>query len=201
MNELIVIAAHGPDYIGGCRASLADCPTRRIVIDTGSGTVPEADVTLPGGHPTAAYRWAYDHWPTDRYLFIQDSMLALKSDVTTWFREQMPADVGAVAWGKFPEQWDNTEQRHEVEAQYPGIKPGWGILGPIFYASRAALDVLAASALFPRVPETRLQAQGTERGWAYAFTAAGIPVAGPTWEPERMKLEWGPFRKVWANRP
>lgn len=198
MVELTVVAAHGAAWIDQCRDSLRGA--NLLVIDTGSGAVPAADVTLEGGYPTGAYRWAYEHVTADRYLFVQDSMTAL-GDPLPWFREQLPAEGGAVAWALFPQQWDNPQQQEWVESRYPGTTSPHGIFGPVFYTDRASLDVLADRDLFPPVPADRWQAQATERAWAYAFAAAGLPLVGPEWGPDAMRVAWGPFRKVWAARP
>ena len=199
MKELIVIGAHGPDFAEQCVASLPpDAP--RLVVDTGSGTVPNADVTLPGGHPTAAYRWAYENAPADNYLFIQDCMTAIVGDPAAWFRERLP-EPGAAAWGLFPMAWDSASQQVWVHEQYPGPGPALGIMGPIFYTSRASLDLLDKAGLLPAIPADRMQAQGTERAWAFAYMRASLPVVGPMWDKGAMEHGSGPFRKVWAGRP
>lgn len=199
MRELIVVAAHGPDFAGQCVASLPSAAAR-LVVDTGSNQVPDADVVLPGGHPTAAYRWAYENVPADHYLFIQDSMTAIVDDPTTWFRDQLP-EPGAAAWGLFAMAFDTPGQRAWVQDQYPGPVPTVGIMGPIFYTSRASLAVLDRAGLMPAIPADRIQAQGTERAWAFAYARAGLPVVGPMWDHGAMQAGFGPFRKVWAGRP
>jgi hypothetical protein len=199
MNELIVVAAHGPDFAGQCVASLPP-DASRLVVDTGSGTVPNPDVVLPGGHPTAAYRWAYENTDADRFLFIQDSMTAIVDDPVKWFRDQLP-EPGAVAWGLFGMAFDTYDQQQWVQNQYPGPIPALGIMGPIFYTSRATLDLLDEAGLLPAIPADRMQAQGTERAWAFAFDRAGVPVVGPMWNHGAMQVGFGPFRKVWAGRP
>lgn len=195
--DLIVVAAHGPAHIGACVASLGDA--RRLVVDTGSGTVPGADVVLAGGHPTGAYLHAYRHHHADGYLFIQDSMTAVVDDVLTPFRDQMP-HLGAVAWGLFGLAWDSPQQRQWVSDHYQGAPPARGIFGPVFYTSRASLDLLAARHLLPAVPANKIEAQGTERAWAWAFHNAGLAVIGPPWDKEAMERGFGPFRKVFAGR-
>lgn len=200
MTELIVVAAHGPDFAAQCVASLPP-DAARLVVDTGSGSVPDADVVLPGGHPTAAYRWAYENAPADHYLFIQDCMTALVPDPRGWFRDQLPAEGGAVAWGLFGMAFDTPGQQQWVQDQYPGPVPALGIMGPVFYTSRASLDVLDAAGLLPAIPADRMQAQGTERAWAFAYDRAGLPVVGPMWDQHAMQVGFGPFRKVWAGRP
>lgn len=191
MRELIVVAAHGPDFRQHCATSLAGVD--HIVLDT--------DEIRPNSHPTAVYRWAYENTDADRFLFVQDCMVALTPDPCAWFREQLPPDGGAVAWGRFHLAWDAPEQRQWVEDQYPGQTVDYGIMGPIFYTTRASLDVLAQRELLPEIPNGRLQAQGTERAWAYAYAAAGLPVVGPLWNMHQMQHGFNGWRKTWAGRP
>lgn len=193
MDELIVVAKHGPDWIGQCLASLNGTPV--LVVDTGP------DGPAPGQHPTGAYLWAYQNVKANRYLFIQDSMTAVDPDPCPWFRQQMPLNGGAVAWGRFPMAWDGVAQQEWVRSQYRGVEPDAGIFGPVFYTTRRSLDLLKNLKLLPKAPSNRLEAQGTERAWAFAFHAAGLPVTGPAWNSGAMRDGFGPFRKVWANRP
>lgn len=194
MNECIVVACYGlgTEWHRQCAASLepyltADRPA--LYVDTSAG-----------GHPTGAYIRTYQQTDFDRYLFIQDSMTAI-ADPLPWFREQWQG-AGAVAWGQFGMAWDSPEQRQRVLDQYGDHDhPRLGVFGPVFYTDRASLDKLAAADLLPWVPRNRLDAQGTERGWAYAFHRAGMPVAGPLWSHAQMQLGFGPFKKVWAGRP
>lgn len=199
MNELIVVACHGPEWIDQCRQSLKEhAPVADAVyVDTGGTIAHGADVAIQGGHPTGALLWVLEQYAAyECFLLMQDSMTAI-ADPLPWFRDQLPAEGGAVAWGRFPMQWDGDEQRRWVEEQYPEVHPTFGIFGPVFYASRESLSKVTS----PRIPTTRLEAQGTERAWAYAFAAAGLPVAGPVWDPDAMRTGFGPFRKVFAGRP
>lgn len=190
VNELIVIAAHGPDWVDQCNESLPDGP-HRVVRYSG------------GDYSTGVYLRTYrEYGAIDRFLFIQDSMTSVAGDPLPWFRDQhTPGSV--VAWQRFPMQWDTAEQEHAVWSRYPGVSPSHGIFGPVFYCERATLDLLDAQGLLPEVPSTRLEAQGAERAWAYAFAAAGVPVVGPEWEPFKLTANEpvGPFRKVFAARP
>lgn len=202
MNELIIVACHGPDWIGQCRESLAKhAPDAHVLtIDTAGTLANGADAAIQGGYSTGAYLWAIEQYAAyDRFLFIQDSMTAL-DDPRPWFRELWPG-AGAACWGLFPMQWDTHEQAMQVSAMYPGVAPAHGIFGPVFYTDRASLDALAKRDLLPPRPTCRLDAQAAERQWAYAFATAGLPMIGPPWEPEGMKVGVGPFRKVWAARP
>ncbi len=203
MNELIVVACNGPAWIDQCRASMKTFAPDAVVryVDTGGSLEHGADVAISGGYPTGVLRWAYESQPHDRLLVIQDSMTVL-ADPLPWFR-RMWTGYGAVAWQRFPMQWDDWSQAAWVETLYPDVRPSHGIFGPVLYTDRASLDVLAARDLLPPVPESRWQSQATERAWAYAFAAAGLPVAGPVWNPDQMQLPsgFGPFRKVLAGRP
>lgn len=192
MDDLIVVAKHGNDWIGQCLASLGGAPV--LVVDTGPAG------PVPGQHPTGAYLWAYRNVKANRYLFIQDSMTALDPEPVGWFRDQMPHAGGAVAWGRFPLQWDSGEQENWVRSQYGWNRYDAGIFGPVFYTTRHSLDVLKVKKLLPKAPSNRIEAQGTERAWALAFASAGLQVAGPTWDHDQMQRGFGPFKKVWANR-
>jgi len=202
VNELVVVACHGGDWITPCQESLAEhAPEADVVfVDTGGTLAHGADVAIDGGYSTGAYLWAYEQYAEyDRFLFIQDSMTAL-ADPLPWFRDLWQGS-GAACWGLFPMQWDTYEQAAEVGARYPHAAPRHGIFGPIFYTDRASLDLLAKADLFPKRPENRLDAQTAERSWAYAFATAGLPFVGPEWNPGQMQAGFGPFRKTWAARP
>lgn len=202
MNELVVVACHGGDWITQCQESLAEhAPEADVVfVDTGGTLAHGADVAIDGGYSTGAYLWAYEQYADyDRFLFIQDSMTAL-ADPLPWFRDLWQGS-GAACWGLFPMQWDTYEQAAEVGARYPHAVPRHGIFGPIFYTDRASLDLLAKQGLFPKLPTCRLDAQTAERSWAYAFATAGLPFVGPEWNPGQMQAGFGPFRKTWAARP
>lgn len=154
--------------------------------------------TSGGGHPTGAYIEAYRTY-TDygSYLFVQDSMRARSRDCVQPFRGR----GHVVAWCSFPLFFDNDEQARYVASQYPGqVLPARGIFGPVFYATRRAMR--RAEPFFPAVPGTKLEAQGTERAWAFAFQAAGFPVAWLyDFNPALMENgSYPPFTKKFANR-
>lgn len=129
--------------------------------------------TKDGGHPSQAFIRAYrfDKQRHHSYLFLQDSLEPLVDDVVAPFRA--PGEP-VVAWGFFPLFFDNPEQQEKVLRQYPGPLPPYGIFGPIFYAERKALQRLDKLGMFPRTPENKMDAQGTERAWACAFYQAGV---------------------------
>src|ERR1043166_5180305 len=155
MNELIVVACHGPDWIGQCRASPDEhAPGASVVcIDTSGSTAHGANVAIQGGYSTGVYLWACEQYAAyDRFLFIQDSMTAL-ADPMPWFRDQWPGS-GAFCWGLFPMQWDNYDQAVAVGTRYPWVAPQHGIFGPVFYTDRASLDLLAKQDLLPEMPQS-----------------------------------------------
>jgi hypothetical protein len=159
--------------------------------------------TSEGGHPSAAYVRAFRSDPWYRsYLFLQDSLVGRVPDVVEPFRSR-GSDV--VAWGLFPLFFDNDLQARWVVSQYPPPHPPFGIFGPIFFATRKAMQRLEDKRLFPETPPNRLMAQGTERAWALAFHAAGIPVdalGGCTTDGVRPNLfpEDKTFTKIFAGR-
>jgi hypothetical protein len=186
LQEVIVVAKHGDTYIDACLRSLGDrYPV--VVMDTSEG-----------GHPSAAYVKAYHEHPAHNYLFIQDSMEAIEDDVIKPFKDK--GEV--VSWAHFHFNFDNDAQRDYLVAQYEDNPPEYGIFGPVFYASRESLEKLDKQGLFPNTPQDKLQAQGTERGWAWAFHKADIKVESlGYWD--KSKMEQGlhpPFRKTWGGR-
>lgn len=194
MKDLVVISAHGPDFAARCVNSLPP-DVSRLVVDTGSGAVPNADVKLDGGYQTAAARWAYEHTDAEGFLFVQDSMVCVDADPLVWFRDQW-AGSGAVAWGQFGLAWDSPEQANWVRDHYGAGDPPRGIVGPVFYTDRASLDRVR----WPAIPVCKWQDQGNERAWSFAFAAAGLPVVGPSWDQPTMEQGRGGWRKTWAGR-
>jgi hypothetical protein len=186
LDTVTVVAKHGNEYYPACRESL--------------GHLYLVATVERGNYPTGAYLDAYNELTQfDNFLFIQDSMVALVPDYVAWFREQMP-ELGAVAWGKFAFGFDNSAQREQLERKYQGPVPEFGLFGPIFFTNRASLDLLKEKDLLPPVPTNKLEAQGSERAWAMAFHAAGLPLMGPTWDKLLMEQGLGPFKKTFANR-
>lgn len=192
MSGLVVIAAHGPDYVDRCVASLGD--VEHLVVST------DPDGQAPGQYCTGAYLWAYRNTDADEFIFIQDSMTA-NADPWPWFRQRMPGPIGAVAWGLFSLCWADPEQAEWTYSHYPDTRLGYGIFGPIFYTNRATLDLLHERNVVPPTPTSRWEEQGNERGWALAFAAAGVPLAGEVWSHAGLvAATCGPFHKVWGGR-
>lgn len=158
--------------------------------------------TAGGGHPSAAFVKAYRQHDYDSYLFIQDSMEPLTDNPVAPFVEN---GNPVVAWAHFPLFFDTPDQRARVVTQYPGFEPPVGIFGPVFFAKRWAMAKLDKLNLFPLTPRDKLDAQGTERAWAFAFMAAGIPQGALGMcvtdgvRPNLFPAD-GPFRKHFAGR-
>jgi hypothetical protein len=162
--------------------------------------------TAEGGHPSAAFINAY-RFDRDRhrsFLFLQDSLEPMVEDVVAPFTEYAERKrVPVVGWAGFPLFFDDAEQQHQVESQYPYVpRPATGIFGPIFYAERKALERLDRLGRFPKRPNDRAEAQGTERAWAYAFACVGIQVGYlHPWSNEFVSSgDALPFRKVFMGR-
>lgn len=181
-KTLIVVAARDDTFAGNLSSFKG-------------GDVVVAD-TSQGGHPSQAYIDTYHSHPAESYLFIQDSMRGA-GNVVQPFRDRGPV----VAWASFEMFFDDAEQARWVQDQYPGVPtPRAGIFGPIFYATREAME--AAEPWFPARPDSKLLAQGTERAWAYAFAAAGVPVeALYSYDMADLSSDaCPPFTKTFANR-
>lgn len=165
--------------------------------------------TADGGHPSQAFVNTFRFHPRKHaaYLFLQDSlepMLGPDGPVTVPF-EVLAAKAGAdvVGWAGFPLFFDTPEQEHRVAAQYAWVKrPEFGIFGPIFWATRKVLERMEKNHRFPLAPEDKIQAQGTERAWAFAAEAVAAKVSFLyPWDNEKLTSgECLPFRKVFAGR-
>ena len=154
--------------------------------------------TSRGGHPSAAFVRAYHQYPDEEaYLFTQDSCAPTAADVVAPFEF---ADAPVVAWARFPMFFDNDYQAQWVLQQGFTTQPLYGIFGPIFYATREAME--AAEMYFPRTPRNRLEAQGTERAWAFTFSQVGIkPRALHEWSNGHLASgDAYPFKKTFALR-
>ena len=187
MNTLIVVAAVDDRFEDNV-AKIASGPYETIREDTSMG-----------GHPSAAFIRAFHKYPTyDSYLFLQDSLEPTVDDVVAPFVE---ADAEVVAWARFPMFFDNDYQAQWVLSQGFTVQPLWGIFGPIFYATRAAME--RAEMWFPRTPRIRLEAQGTERAWAFTFHQAGDkPAHLHEWSNQHLSSgDAHPFKKTFALRP
>lgn len=195
MRDVVVIAAHGDDYVQRCVDSLGDVP--HVVVRT------DPDGEAPGQYPTGAYLWAHRHVDADAFLFIHDSMVAYE-DPRPWFRDQMPGSFGAVGWGLFSIPYHgfvSDEQAKWVYAQYPSTTVTRGIFGSIFYTTRATLDFMKASDALPVIPRSKWQDQGLERVWAFAFDVVGAPLVGRVWtHNELVAADCYPLRKVYGGR-
>ena len=157
-DTLIVVAAYDDSF----KENLETLKGGDVVVMDTSG----------GGHPSKAFIDAYRRHYYRSYLFLQDSLRANVEDCTAPFKEN-GCDV--VAWGTFPMFFDDQHQGAWVMNQYPGpTMPRRGIFGPIFYATRQALQKIERKKLLPLPPPNRLMAQGTERAWSFACDRARI---------------------------
>jgi hypothetical protein len=162
--------------------------------------------TAEGGHPSQALIRAYrfDRKRHHAYLLLQDSLEPLGDLVAAPFEDAAnAAGTPVCGWAKFPMFFDNAEQESRVRKQYAQtLTPEHGIFGPIFWVERKAMERLDKYNLFPRTPESKMDAQGTERAWAFAFAALGIKPAF-LWDWSNEFLTSGdayPFRKVFGGR-
>jgi len=180
-RNLIVVASYGEKYIDNFLESAGDKYTTVVVKTDLRDYTPKNkaihSITCPFmGFDTGAYLWTYLNYKVDKYLFLQDSLIPHDKDYADIFFSLMP-EFGAVVWSGFPMNiWDSPEQRTNVEYTMGDDFPELGFFGPIFAASREALDALRDRRLLPSFPMHKEQQQGKEREWAIAFKKAGIPV-------------------------
>ena len=108
---------------------------------------------------------------------MQDSVLAKHPEWIQEFQSRATYNVGCVPWLVFPIQWDNQEQIDWIRSKYHTDQwPPFGIFGPIFYATREALESLDSKGFLDIVPSNKIEQQAMERGWSTAFILSGWSV-------------------------
>lgn len=195
---MIVIATNnGMKYLPSLLASLELHGTgdhEVLVMDTGSSN-PEfltylkeigdrewpfklaVDRTPFSGYDTGAYIHAYRTREADTYVFMQDSVLVKSAGWIHAFESRLTFNVGCVPWLVFPMQWDNQDQIDWIQAKYRTNQwPPFGIFGPIFCATKEALDMLDSRRYLEVIPSNKIEQQAMERGWATAFELSGLSV-------------------------
>lgn len=190
MSTLIVSASYDDSH----RDWFDRLPDPKVRVDTsGGGYVSKALIDT--------YRFGPKH---DAYLIVQDTMEPLIDLVAAPFEDEAERKgVHVVGWARFPMFFDNPEQEGWVTRQYTHVmKPEYGVFGPVFWASRKAMERMDKLLRFPRHPENKNEANGTERAWAYAFAASAItPTYLHDWSEEYLTSgDALPFRKVYAGR-
>lgn len=161
--------------------------------------------TAEGGHPSKAlidtYRFGKKH---DAYLLLQDTLEPLVDDVVAPFEAAAEKHrTSAVGWASFPMFFDDPQQQAQVTSQYVYVpKPEHGIFGPIFWVTRKTLEKIDKQHRLPKHPASKMEAQGTERAWAYALALLGVqPAFLHEWSNEHLASgDALPFRKVFAGR-
>lgn len=144
------------------------------IIDTGS-TDPEFLEYLKtlenvlytdGGWCLGAYKHAVENIDADWYFFMHDSMRIKNRNFLDKFK-----NCEVCGWLSFPMFFDNQSQFSTMSSLYPGETPDKGIFGPIFYATKDALDKINI-----HKPTNIDDAHGMERGIAMAFNQVGVKV-------------------------
>lgn len=171
------------------------------------------DYTPMRGYACGAKLWAYWNYPAKNYLFLQDSLIAIESDILAPFKAKMPLrvdkknlaaiDRGAVGWASFNFEFDPGLQEAAMRYMYGDHIPQYGIFGPIFYTNRDSLEELEKAGLLPTYPTHANGAQGLERAWAMVFKGAGMEVNFIHNLPNVTLTASGlysPFRKVFVKR-
>jgi hypothetical protein len=219
IETLIVIATHGgADLLRQSLPRMTGWPV--LVVETGVQTAAVMDEvakyenvaylhTPYRGYDTGAYLWAYWHVEAKNYLFLQDSVCPTQDTFVDQFYAALGKNTtGVVGWSSFSMRiWDSQEQAMATEWMY-GEHTEWppkGIFGPIFFATRTALDTLRDKGLLPMPPVHKEQQQAMERVWAILFHRAGVRIDFLVHEdaPRAAEMESGQYpalRKVFKVR-
>jgi len=132
-------------------------------------------------YDTGAYIWAYENFPeVDRFVFMHDSLEVKHAKWADAFVEaEHKQKAQASGWLLFPFFFDNPEQQKFITDIYGvnSLVPTFGIFGPIFSIRRKYLDQLRDKGYLNVFPDTKMEAQGFERGWMIGFNNLKLKVA------------------------
>jgi hypothetical protein len=213
-NDTLVVIAHhnGSAFLTQLVSRLYYEKLPIVVVDTGSteeefnripnwytrGWFGEGVERIEGGYCIAAYEHAYRKFRYPHYLFLHDSM-QMKENCLHACRT---SGKDVVSWLGF--NMDYGEAEKDYLSQY-GLDdlPARAIFGPIFYASRQAMEKIDYGNLFPRHPKNRTELCASERAYAIAFHRAGIEIGNlEEYDNERidMKRDYQYFDKYRPNR-
>jgi hypothetical protein len=192
---MIVIATHnGKQFLPGLMESLAKFGTggrKVLILDTGSSCSDslqllasiaqqswpfelEVSKTPYKGYDSGAYIHAYRNYEAASYLFLQDSVLIKDKNWLEAFESRISFGVGCVPWLGFPMQWNSQEQIDWVEDKFKTLDwPPTGVFGPMFMATREALNDLEKRGYLDNIPSCKTEQMAMERAWPIAFTLSG----------------------------
>lgn len=194
---IVVATNNGISYLPACLDALAEHETsgrKVLVVDTGT-TCEDSLAFLNSildrswpfalevarspyrGYDSGAYIYAYCNYSSADYFFMQDSVRPKRKGWLKEFEDRATYRVGCVPWLTFQMQWDCQEQVDWVRQTFGTDQwPPFGIFGPIFYATREALQSLDDRGYLESIPTTKLEQQAMERGWPTAFILSGYAV-------------------------
>jgi hypothetical protein len=202
LKTLIVIASHGNDFTPKLVRSI---PSEHdiLVVETGDGVSDGYPVEnrIRGGFCVAAYEHAYrkNRAKYDSFLFLHDSMLVKDRDFLEVFQSR--GDV--VAWIGFRMDMDSATREY-LKSFYGACDAPTGIFGPIFYATRHAMDTMTEKHLSPPHPRNRFELAAAERAYGIAFHRSGFVVKYlEEYDNERLDVtrDYVYFDKYRPNRP
>lgn len=155
---------------------------------------------------SGAYLHAYRNYPSDKYIFLQDSLMIENENLIQQI-DSLLNNVDVVPIFNFKYFYDNEEERRWVEE---GIEvtslPDEGIFGPIFAVTKVALDRIPNSWI--KEPTSKLEACGMERFWSLVFHLTGATKRYLEHIPhERWQDFWAGdvdftknIKKIWLHR-
>jgi hypothetical protein len=144
--------------------------------------------------------------PFNNFFFMHDSMTVKRPDFIEACQSKS-ADL--VAWLTFPMDFGTPEfpEYKYLTSIFGDVStnlPSRAIFGPIFYATRTALDQIASGAGFPPNPTNRMELCASERGIAIAAHRSGLTIdfLEEPYDNERIdvKRDYVYFNKFRPNR-
>jgi hypothetical protein len=116
---------------------------------------------------SGAYIHAYKNYPSENYIFLQDSLDITERNIIPIFDNFLKVyDVVPVF--NFGYGYESEEQKIFTEQNLPITSlPTWAIFGPIFAVRRETLDKLPKEWIIH--PTNKVQGCGMERRWSLMF--------------------------------
>jgi hypothetical protein len=116
---------------------------------------------------SGAYIYAYNTYKTDKYIFLQDSIIINNEKFISNLTDMLDI-YDVVPLFNFKYIYDNDEQKKWAEDGLDTNNlPEYGIFGPMFAVKKATLDSIPTDWL--KYPTQKNQSLGMERRWSLMF--------------------------------
>lgn len=124
--------------------------------------------TEQGNYATGAYWHVYNSLEAENYIFLQDSIYLRHDDFIP--RMQLFLKHNDVVYFYYFDYKQHICMPEYVEKQV-GVRPGFGIFGPMFGVPKHVLDRIPKEWMC--LPTTKKEEEGWERRWSAIFHAVG----------------------------